>query len=419
MAKKTHRWAFKSRFRANAYGWRGSTLASKRLREAVAEIKKVKRSDPVLAAQGAIALIERLWPSLEAIDTSSGALGNAVYRTLKEIIPIIVAAPVGQNTRSTWCDRLFEAIEEDGVDYLSPAADQWGSICHFEELANQWADRLLPLLRSAWSGSASGWVKGGTICLSCLVRTERYDELRGLLNLKTYRFWCLDQYWANALVQQGDVDGALAFAESQLENLQSNDARSIEEYCERLLLSAGRSDEAYRKYGLSASLSGTNLATYRSILKKYPDHEPHQILLDLIERSGQKGKWFAAAKTAGLLDLATECAADIAAEPSTLIRAARDFTDKEPSFSAQVAFCALEHLLAGRGYEPSTADVSQAYGHLQTAAASAGVTDQMVEMTTALLDRYEDSSRNVMWQTLHAAHQRTLRGNQDENHSKL
>jgi len=37
---KTHKWTFKSRFRTNAYGWKGTTLASKRLKEAVSEIKK-------------------------------------------------------------------------------------------------------------------------------------------------------------------------------------------------------------------------------------------------------------------------------------------------------------------------------------------------------------------------------------------
>jgi hypothetical protein len=80
---KNHKWTFKARFRARAYGWRGTALASKRLKEAVSKIRKVAKSDPVLAADGVVALMERLWPSLEAIDTSSGSLGTAVYRTLE------------------------------------------------------------------------------------------------------------------------------------------------------------------------------------------------------------------------------------------------------------------------------------------------------------------------------------------------
>ena len=45
-----HSWAFTSRFRRNAYGWRGSSLAVLRLKEAVSEIKKAARKDPVLGA---------------------------------------------------------------------------------------------------------------------------------------------------------------------------------------------------------------------------------------------------------------------------------------------------------------------------------------------------------------------------------
>lgn len=408
MAKKTHQWQFKARFRAKAYGWKGSSLAGKRLREAVSEIKKVHRTDAMLAADGAVALMERLWPALEAIDSSSGALGNAVYRALHDLIPMIVAAPADVTSRSNWCDRLYEAIESDGVDYLSPVADHWASICHFEELVSQWADHMLPLLRSVWSDSSGGWVKGCTICLSCLVRAERYDELRELLNLRTYRFWSLDQYWANALEQQGDVDGAIAFAESQLEGRYNSDARSIEDYCERLLLANGRSEEAYSKYGLSVSESGTKLATYRSVVKKYPDREPRQILLDLIERSGQKGKWFAAAKSAGFLDLAVECAEHLSAEPSTLIRAARDFVEKEPKFAMQVARSALDHLLSGRGYEVTALDVSQAYRHLRSAADSAKLTSHGETMVTNLLKNHQSSSPDFIWQTLNASHARAM-----------
>ena len=71
----SYKWQFKSRFRREAYGWKGSSLASKRLREAVSEIKRVRKSNPVLAGEGIVSLLERLWPSLEHIDTSSGSLG--------------------------------------------------------------------------------------------------------------------------------------------------------------------------------------------------------------------------------------------------------------------------------------------------------------------------------------------------------
>src|SRR5216683_6265220 len=113
-----HRWAFKARFRAHAYGWRGSSLASTWLKEAVREINSVAKSDLVLAAEGCVSLMERLWPALEGIDTSSGALGGAVHRTLDELIPVLISAPADVKTRSAWLDRLFQAVMDDGVQYF-------------------------------------------------------------------------------------------------------------------------------------------------------------------------------------------------------------------------------------------------------------------------------------------------------------
>ena len=63
-----NRWAFKARFRARGYGWRGSALAGKRLNEAVREINSIAESAPVLAAEGCVSLMERLWPALQDID---------------------------------------------------------------------------------------------------------------------------------------------------------------------------------------------------------------------------------------------------------------------------------------------------------------------------------------------------------------
>jgi hypothetical protein len=73
-----HAWAFKPRFRSGAFGWKGSRLACQRLKEAVTEIKKAAKTDPVTAADGVVTLMERIWPALQSVDTSSGALGGAV-----------------------------------------------------------------------------------------------------------------------------------------------------------------------------------------------------------------------------------------------------------------------------------------------------------------------------------------------------
>ena len=90
----------------------------------------------------------------------------------------MIEAPAGAKIRSKWLERLYEAVQEDGVDYLSPVEDQWGAICGGDDPASEWADRLLPLVRKVWSSEEiGGWVKGASLCLSSLVAAERYEEL--------------------------------------------------------------------------------------------------------------------------------------------------------------------------------------------------------------------------------------------------
>jgi hypothetical protein len=59
----------------------------------VAEIRTIARSDPVLAAEGAIAFLRRLSPALEIVDSSSGATGTAVNNTITSLVPIIATVP--------------------------------------------------------------------------------------------------------------------------------------------------------------------------------------------------------------------------------------------------------------------------------------------------------------------------------------
>ena len=62
---KSYKWTFTSRFRTNAYSWKGSRLACQRIKEAVSEITKITLKDPLLGAEGAIKLMEKLWPALQ------------------------------------------------------------------------------------------------------------------------------------------------------------------------------------------------------------------------------------------------------------------------------------------------------------------------------------------------------------------
>jgi len=168
------KWQFKTKFRAGAYSWCGSRLAISRLKEAFSEIKAAAKSDPVAAGDGAVSLMERIWPAFQGIDTSSGALGAAVARTLDELIPILIDAPADHSTRSKWLERLFEAVRNDGVEYLAPVEDRWGEIARYPDLVNEYADRLIGMVRRAWADHETfQHVIGTSICLSCLFDAGR------------------------------------------------------------------------------------------------------------------------------------------------------------------------------------------------------------------------------------------------------
>jgi hypothetical protein len=141
-----HRWQFAARFRRSAFGWR-SQPAIARVREAVAEIRKVRRSDSVLAAEGAVLFLEKISPALEHVDSSSGAIGNAVNRAIEELVPVIATAPADLARRSVWLERLWEAYTADQIPYIENLGDFWGELCAGSELASVWADALFDGLR--------------------------------------------------------------------------------------------------------------------------------------------------------------------------------------------------------------------------------------------------------------------------------
>src|SRR5690606_40510567 len=86
MAKASpHKWEFRARFRRHAFGWK-SQPAIKRIKEAVAEIKKVARKDKVLAAEGAVLFLEKVSPALRSEEHTSELQSreNLVCRLLLE-----------------------------------------------------------------------------------------------------------------------------------------------------------------------------------------------------------------------------------------------------------------------------------------------------------------------------------------------
>jgi len=398
-AQNSYKWIFPARFRAGAYSWKSSKLACQRIREAVSEIKKVAKKEPDLAGEGTVRLIEKLWPALEHVDSSSGALGSAVNKALDDLLPVIINAPADTETRHKWLSRLWLAMEDDGVDYLGPVGDRWGELCGSVATANQWAEELMPTLRSCWTDSNPGnYFHGATACLSCLLMAGRYQELFDLLALDRKPFWHYRRYGVEALLAMGKKSEALKYAEASRGLNQPDSA--IDHTCEEILISSGLHNEAYRCYGLRATQGNSYLSRYRAVAKRYPMIAPADILSDLIKTTpGEEGKWFATAKNLKLYELALQLADQSPCEPKTLIRAARDFLESEPAFAFGAAMAALRWLNEGWGYEVTGIDVMDAY-ELALAAAERAHIDNVLDQIRALLDQIQGAGNAFVRQSL-------------------
>ena len=388
VAKKTdsgaYRWEFKPRFRRHAFGWR-SQPAIQRIKEAVSEIKKVARRDPVLGGEGAVVLLERLSPALEQVDSSSGSIGKAVNNAISALVPLIAAAPSDAKTRDRWLQRLWAAHEADRIPYIETLTDYWGELCGSPEVASAWADDLIGITRMARSSDPNlrGHFHGTAACLSALYRAERHEEILDIL--KSERMWHYRRWAVMALAALGRKAEAIQYAES-CRGPWTPDGE-VDAICEEMLLSSGLVDEAYTRYGLRANRAGTYLATYRAVAKKYPHKKPADVLADLVATTpGQEAKWFAAAKDIGLYDEALALAQNGPCDPRALTRAARDLAENQSSFAATAGLLALEGLAQGYGYDVTAADVWAAYQHTMRAAEYAGRSDEVRDQIRQLAE---------------------------------
>ncbi len=367
---ESHRWEFKARFRRQAFGWK-SQPAIQRVKQAVSEIRRVARRDPVLAAEGAVLFLERVSPAIEQVDSSSGAIGTAVNHAVEDLSAIIAGAPADAGTRDAWLERLWEAHANDEIPYIERLADHWGELCASREVASAWADRLLDITRCALSPDKNlrGYFHGTTVCLSALYRAERYTEILDVL--RTESFWPYRRWAVKALGAMGRKADAIALAES-LRGPYTSDS-DVDGLCEEMLLSSGLADEAYTRYGLRTNRGGTYLATFRAVAKRYPHIPEERILADLVKATpGEEGKWFATAKELGFYDAAVQFARTSPCDPRTLARAARDYAADNPVFAVEAGCAALAWLTEGYGYEITGADVWLAYSATMKAAGTIG-----------------------------------------------
>ena len=374
-----HKWLFAPRFRRNACGWK-SDLPIRRIKEALTEIKQTARKEPILGAEGAITLLEKLSPALMHVDSSSGALGSAVNRAIETLVPIIIKPDVDAKTRQRWLDRLWAAVQEDEMPYIETLGDFWGELCVTKELASRWADEFLPTVKRVWSPlePGHGYFRGTTACLSALYSAGRHEELLALLETARHKHWHDRRWGVKALLAVGNSAQALNYAESMRGGNQPD--TQIAQICEEILLASGLAEVAYQRYAIEANQSTTNQATFRAVAKKYPDKAAVDILNDLVQsQPGAEGKWFAAAKEAGLFDAALELAGRSPTDPRTLARAARDYAVERPGFAVNAGLMALYWIASGHGYDITGIDVLDAYDAVMQAGRAAGMEDVLTK----------------------------------------
>ena len=88
--------------------------------------------------------MEKLWPALQRVNSSSGALGTAVYNAMDVLVDVVIKAPADEKTRGKWLERLWDAFNEDGVGFLDKLGEHWGDVCGSAQTASRWADEFLP-----------------------------------------------------------------------------------------------------------------------------------------------------------------------------------------------------------------------------------------------------------------------------------
>ena len=371
-----------------------------RIKEALSEIKRVAKKEPELAAAGAVLFLEKIAPAIEQVDSSSGAIGSMVNRAIDTLVPIIAKAAVAPSIRQQWLQRLWQALQDDNVPYMEGLGDCWGELCAGAECASQWADEFRSAVEQVSKASGYAHFKGSSAYLSSLHAAGRHEELLAMLEKPYFSGWWYRQWGVRALLAMDRKADALRYAEDSKQII-NTPISAVAKVCEDILLSSGLYEEAYDRYALDANQGTTHLATFRGLVKKYPHKPATDILSDLVaSQPGSEGKWFAAAKDAGLFDVAIELVNKSPTDPRTLIRACRDFTERQADFAMSAGMSALHWMARGYGYQITTGDVFEAYTSVLNAARFAGITEAQIKAQIRDVISEGDSGNNIILATL-------------------
>lgn len=394
-----HKWQFTTRFRYHAFGWQ-SDKPIQRIKEALSEIKLVAKHEPALAAAGAVLFLEKISPAIEQVDSSSGAIGSMVNRAIDTLVPMIAKAAVTPPIRQQWLQRLWQALQDDNIPYIEQLGDYWGELCADAECASQWADEFSPSVEQVSQASAYAYFKGSSAYLSSLYAAGRHEELLETLEKPYFKGWWYREWGVRALLAMGKKAEAIRYAEDS-KKIINTPVSAVAKVCEDILLSSGLYEEAYDRYALDANQGTTYLATFRGLVKKYPHKPAVDILRDLVaSQPGSEGKWFAAAKDAGLFDVAIELVNTSPTDPRTLIRASRDFTEKQSDFAVSAGMAALHWMARGYGYQITASDVLEAYSSILNAANAKGISEAHIKAQIREVITKDNSGTNIVLATL-------------------
>lgn len=390
-----HKWNFTKYFRSGVYSWKGSALASSRIKEAIKEILAVAKNDPALAAEGAVVFIEKCWRALEHIDSSSGAIGNAVNKALFELAEVVARAEIPSKERLKLTTRIWDSWQDEGYGYYDMLSELWPKYCVEKEVMNYWADSFLPVVKDVFKSTTPGaYFKGSEPCLACLFEAGRHDEIVGIFKTGGKSMLYYQKYLIKVEAARGDIDKALLMVdECRKDSYSSFEARQIGE---ELLINAGRIEEAYQRFGLNRAFEATGLTTLSAIRKRYPTISPERILNDLINADiGNERRYFAAARKIGMIDLAIELAEKYDVEPKTLITACKDYLEKDVHLSLKFGLLALQKYADGSGYEPEYSDIKKCYEFVCEASERAGKQDD-VSKQIELMVQHDKSGRKLV-----------------------
>jgi hypothetical protein len=130
---------------------------------------------PDAGREGAVLFLEKVSAAFEHVNSSSGAIGNAVNRAIEELVPIIATAAADLARRSVWLEGLWEAYTADQIPYIETLGDFWGELCAGRELASVWPMPCLMACGRTGSGTNPATNFHGTpVCLSSLLAAGRY-----------------------------------------------------------------------------------------------------------------------------------------------------------------------------------------------------------------------------------------------------